>query len=233
MSMRLLMIEDNVELARGAIAGLVAEGYRVDHAANLATARTALATHAYDLILLDIHLPDGDGASLLPRGTDPSRSMARRPSAGGGTPIIVVTARSAVADRIGLLDSGADDTITKPVDVAELAARCRAVLRRHGRGPEPLQVGDLVIDADRATVNAAGVVTTLRNRELRLLQTLARQPGRLYSKRDLHDHVFGVLEAVSDNAIEVYVARLRKCIAGSATTRIETVRGIGYRLVDG
>lgn len=219
--MRFLMIEDNVELARAACAGLAREGYDVDHAATFARAGECLASQAYDLVLLDIHLPDGDGAHFL--ANDVASCI----------PVIVVTARSAVADRVGLLDGGADDYITKPIDVAELAARCRAVLRRRGRGSDPLRIGDVTIDPDRATVAHPAMETRLRNRELRLLQALARQPGRIYSKRDLHDHVFGLLDEGSDNAIEVYIARVRKALAGSLTTRIETVRGIGYRLVNG
>ena len=221
--MRFLLVEDNRELARDVIARLALDGHTVDHAHDLQAADACTGTHRYDLVLLDIHLPDGDGRDFL----------ARRPNGTEDVPVIVVTARSAVADRIGLLDGGADDYITKPVDLAELAARCRAVLRRHGRGTETVTLGDVVVDPDGATVTVAGEVRALRNRELRLLQVLARPPGRLHSKARLHDRIFGVLEAVSDNAIEVYVARLRKSLAGSADVRIETVRGVGYRLTVG
>ena len=218
--MRFLLVEDNRELAEGVVERLARDGHTVDLAPDLAAAETRAGGERYDLILLDIHLPDGDGRRFLagPRG------------ANADTPVIVVTARSAVADRVSLLDGGADDYITKPVDFAELAARCRAVLRRHGRGAEPVRVGDLVIDPDAATVAVGDAAVALRNRELRLLQTLARAPGRLHSKAQLHDAVFGVLEAVSDNAIEVYVARIRKAIGASRRVRVETVRGVGYRL---
>ncbi len=219
--MRFLLIEDNAELAGSVIERLSLDGHAVDHASSLAEADVCAVRDAYDLILLDIHLPDGDGRHFL----------ARQRSAALQTPVIVLTARSAVSDRVSLLDAGADDYITKPVDFAELGARCRAVLRRHGRGGDTLTLGDLVLDPDRAAVRIGSESIALRNRELRVLQVLARTPDRVFSKAQLHDLVFGVLEAVSDNAIEVYVGRVRKAIAASRYVRIETVRGVGYRLV--
>lgn len=219
--MRFLLIEDNLELADSVVERLSLDGHLVDHAADLAAATVSLGREHYDLLLLDIQLPDGDGRQFL--------RLQRQAS--NVTPVIVLTARSAVADRVSLLDAGADDYITKPVDFAELGARCRAVLRRHGRGADVLTLGDLIVDPDTVTVSVAGRCTGLRNRELRLLQVLAHSPGRVFSKSQLHDLIFGVLEAVSDNAIEVYVGRVRKAIAASNTVRIETVRGRGYRLV--
>lgn len=219
--MRFLLIEDNAELAGSVVERLSLDGHSVDHAASLAEAESCVAGDLYDLILLDIHLPDGDGRHFL----------TRQRGAAVQTPVIVLTARSAVSDRVSLLDAGADDYITKPVDFAELGARCRAVLRRHGRSSDMLALGDLEVDPDRAAVRVGSDSITLRNRELRVLQVLARTPERLYSKAQLHDLVFGVLEAVSDNAIEVYVGRVRKAISASRSVRIETVRGVGYRLV--
>jgi two-component system response regulator TctD len=219
--MRFLLIEDNPELAGSVVERLSLDGHGVDHAASLAEADLCVLRETYDLILLDIHLPDGDGRHFL----------ARQRGAAVQTPVIVLTARSAVSDRVSLLDAGADDYITKPVDFAELGARCRAVLRRHGRGAEQLVLGDLVLDPDQVSVRIGRDSITLRNRELRVLQVLARTPERVYSKAQLHDLVFGVLEAVSDNAIEVYVGRVRKAISASRSVRIETVRGVGYRLV--
>lgn len=219
--MRFLLIEDNVELAESVVERLSLDGHSVDHAVDIAAATVRVSSQPYDLWLLDIHLPDGDGRHFL--------TLQRR--TGNDTPVIVLTARSAVADRVSLLDAGADDYITKPVDFAELGARCRAVLRRHGRGGDVLSLGDLTVDPEGVSVNVAGRGTVLRNRELRLLQVLAQSPGRVFSKSQLHDLVFGVLEAVTDNAIEVYVGRVRKAIAASQSVRIETVRGLGYRLV--
>ncbi len=219
--MRFLLIEDNIELAQSVVERLSLDGHVVEHAADLAAADAFLMSEQFDLLLLDIQLPDGDGRHFL----------ARQRRASIETPVIVLTARSAVADRVSLLDAGADDYITKPVDFAELGARCRAVLRRHGHGADVLTLGDLVVDTECATVSIGSCQTTLRNRELRVLHVLARSPGRVYSKSQLHDRVFGVLESVSDNAIEVYVGRVRKAIAASASVRIETVRGVGYRLI--
>ncbi|MGP9790396.1 response regulator transcription factor [Roseinatronobacter sp. NSM] len=218
--MRFLLIEDNQNLAQTVLAQLGSEGHGVDHATNLSEAEACLAAAQYDLILLDITLPDGDGRSFL-----------KRRRAQLATPIIVMTARSEVSDRVGTLDLGADDYITKPFDFEELKARCRAVLRRQGHNPAPvLHFADMAFNPMEATVTIAGEVRTLRNRELRLLEVLLAGAGRIFSKDQLCDRLFSFDEAVSDNAIEVYVARLRRKLDGSGA-RIETVRGIGYRLV--
>ena len=130
-----------------------------------------------------------------------------------------------------MLDTGADDYITKPFDFAELEARCRAVLRRQGGASQTsVEFADLVFDPLTATVQIAGETRELRNRELRLFEILLSAPGRIHSKAQLCDRLFSFAEAVSDNAIEVYVGRLRKKLSGSAA-QIETVRGVGYRLI--
>jgi two-component system, OmpR family, response regulator TctD len=217
---RFLLIEDNPNLAQTVLSQLSAEGHGVDHAFNLAEAEACLAAANYDLILLDITLPDGDGRSFL-----------KRRRAQIDTPIIVMTARSEVSDRVGTLDLGADDYITKPFDFEELKARCRAVLRRQGRSPSPVQqFADVSFNPLEATLTIAGDTRALRNRELRLLEVLLAAPGMIFSKDQLCDRLFSFDEAVSDNAIEVYVARLRRKLDGSRA-RIETVRGIGYKLV--
>lgn len=221
--MRFLLVEDNADLARSIRARLEIEGHPTDHAASLAEAEDHMAVLRYDLILLDITLPDGDGRAFL----------ARHRAARSDTPVIVLTARSAVSDRVDTLDLGADDYLTKPFDFAELQARIRAVLRRRGGAASTVQsFGGLAFDPLASTVTVAGEVRDLRNRELRLLEALLSAPGRILSKEQLCDRLFSYGEPVSDNAIEVHVARLRKKIEG-CEARIETVRGLGYRLVAG
>ncbi|MCA2013319.1 response regulator transcription factor [Cereibacter sphaeroides] len=221
--MRFLLIEDNADLARSIHERLEMDGHAVDHAPSLGDAEDHLAVARYDLILLDITLPDGDGRTFL----------QRHRAAQADTPVIVLTARSAVSDRVDTLDLGADDYLTKPFDFAELEARCRAVLRRRGGAATTLRrYADLSFDPLGGFVTVAGENRDLRNRELRLLEVLLSAPGRILSKDQLNDRLFSLSEPVSDNAIEVYVARLRKKLEGSSA-RIETVRGLGYRLTGG
>lgn len=221
--MRFLLVEDSADLADTVRTHLALDGHAVDWAASLAEASDHLAVAEYDLILLDIMLPDGDGRAFLA-----AHRKARRT-----TPVIVMTARSAVSDRVTLLDAGADDYITKPFEFIELSARIRAVLRRQTGQAQPSQVfADLTFDPLQARVCFNGQERELRNRELRLLEILISAPGRIFSKAQLYDRLFSISEAVSDNAIEVYVGRLRKKLDGSQA-RIETVRGVGYRLTGG
>ena len=220
---RFLLVEDNAELAASVAARLGLEGHGVDRAGTLAEAEEFLLSAPYDLILLDIMLPDGDGRDFLARHRKAERQ----------TPVIVMTARSAVSDRVDALDTGADDYITKPFDFAELEARCRAVLRRKGGLVQTLRrFADLSFDPLSATVAFGTESRDLRSREVRLLELFLNAPGRILSKEHLCDRLFSFSEPVSDNAIEVYVGRLRKKLTGSQA-RIETVRGLGYRLTDG
>lgn len=220
--MRFLLVEDNPELSASVAARLSLDGHGVDAAANLAEAAECLAAASYDLILLDIMLPDGDGRDFL----------AQHRRAEGATPVIVMTARSAVSDRVDALDTGADDYITKPFDFAELEARCRAVLRRRGGAAQTIRTfADLSFDPMAATLTIAGESRDLRSREMRLMELFFAAPGRILSKDHLVDRLFSFSEPVSDNAIEVYVGRLRKKLTGSRA-RIETVRGLGYRLTE-
>jgi len=218
--MRFLLVEDNRELASAVSDRLALDGHAVDLAACLSEAEDHLAVASYDLILLDIMLPDGDGHQFLA-----SHRRARR-----DTPVIIMTARSGVSDRVALLDTGADDYVIKPFDFAELEARCRAVLRRRQGASETRQsFADLTFDPLSATLTVCGELRELRNRELRLFEALLSAPNRIFSKSQLSDRLFSYTESVTDNAIEVYVGRLRKKLAGSVV-RIETVRGVGYRL---
>ncbi|WP_394689570.1 response regulator transcription factor [Hoeflea sp.] len=217
--MRYLLVEDNVELSEAVIKRLTLDGHAVDHAATLAQAEDYLAAASYDLILLDVMLPDGDGREFLAR-----RRVHLE------TPVIVLTARSQVSDRVGALDQGADDYITKPFDFSELEARCRAVLRRRGGSARnEIVLGPVIFDLLSGTLKRDDETLELRSREIRLLEIFARHPGQIKSKSLLMDRLFSYETTVTENAIEVYVGRLRRRIE-AVGLRIETVRGLGYRL---
>ena len=218
--MKFLLVEDNIELAQAIMQRLKFDGHVVDHADKIDDAVTFVDTLDYDLILLDIMLPDGDGRDFL----------SRHRAAQNDTPVIVLTARSQVSDRISLLDLGADDYVTKPFDHAELEARCRAVLRRrNGAAQTVTQLGDVAFDPVAGVLSVGGQERKLRNRELRLLELFMNAPGQLFSKQKLVDRLFSFDDDVSDNAIEVYVGRLRKHLEPS-NLRIRTARGLGYTL---
>ncbi|KPA23219.1 Transcriptional regulatory protein tctD [Shimia sp. SK013] len=218
--MKYLLVEDNLELAEAVSSRIRLDGHAVDHAAKIADATAFVDTGEYDLILLDIMLPDGDGRTFLKQHRDRKNL----------TPVIVLTARSQVSDRIGLLDLGADDYLTKPFDHAELQARCRAVLRRNAGSAQSVQtIGDVEFDAVSGHLRVNGTIIDLRNRELRLLELLIGNKGQVFSKQKLVDRLFSYDDDVSENAIEVYIGRLRKHLEGSEV-RIVTLRGLGYRL---
>ncbi|GAA6165460.1 response regulator transcription factor [Pelagimonas sp. KU-00592-HH] len=218
--MRFLLIEDNAQLAEAVVDRLVLDGHVVDHAPDIQTGNDFTATTSYDLILLDIMLPDGDGRTFLAQHRKQEES----------TPVIVLTARSEVADRVGLLDLGADDYMVKPVDFSELEARCRAVMRRRGGAAQNLlTLGNLQFDSLSGTLTLPDTDIQLRTRELRLFEVLAKAPGQVFSKSTLVDRLFSYDEDVSENAIEVYIGRLRKHLETS-TVKITTIRGLGYKL---
>ncbi len=218
--MRFLLIEDNPQLADAVVDRLMLDGHVVDHAPDIQTAHDFVSTTSYDLILLDIMLPDGDGRTFLEK----HRNQKSR------TPVIVLTARSEIADRVRILDLGADDYMVKPIDFSELEARCRAVLRRHGGVAQNLlSLGNLTFDSLSGTLRVADRDIQLRTRELRLFEVLANAPGHVFSKSALVDRLFSYDEEVSENAIEVYVGRLRRHLANS-NVHITTIRGLGYKL---
>lgn len=220
--MKFLLIEDNLELAVAVSERMRLDGHVVDHAESLSRAIAFSKTEDYDLILLDIMLPDGDGRDFL----EYHRGLKK------DTPIIILTARSQVSDRISMLDLGADDYVTKPFDHAELQARCRAVLRRRtGTAQTVTQLGDVEFNPVAGNLTVAGRVIKLRNRELRLLELLTNSRGQIFSKQKLVDRLFSYDSDVSENAIEVYIARLRKHLEQSSL-KITTLRGLGYRLDD-
>ena len=218
--MRFLLVEDNQDLASAVVERLRLDGHVVDHADDLQSAFDFTATTDYDLILLDIMLPDGDGRTFLQRHRAGSSQ----------TPVIVLTARSQVSDRVGLLDLGADDYMVKPIDFSELEARCRAVLRRKGGSARNIiTYGTLIFDPLAGALTIDGQEISLRTRELRLLEIFLNNPSQIIPKSKLVDRLFSYDEEVTENAIEVYVARLRRHLAPS-TVSIKTIRGAGYKL---
>ncbi|MCP4819748.1 MAG: response regulator transcription factor [Shimia sp.] len=218
--MKFLLVEDNAELAAAICTRMQFDGHVIDHAEKISDAFAFVETGEYDLILLDIMLPDGDGRSFLKRHREGKKH----------TPVIVLTARSQVSDRIDMLDLGADDYVTKPFDHEELQARCRAVLRRRaGTSQSSVHLGQLSFDPVAGSLSVNGKAINLRNRELRLLELLINAPGQVFPKHKLFDRLFSYDEDVSENAIEVYIGRLRKHLEAS-DVRITTLRGIGYRL---
>ena len=218
--MRYLLVEDNLALAKAILDRMSLNGHVADHAARIETAHDYLKVSDYDLILLDIMLPDGDGRQLLKEYRANS----------GKTPIIALTARSQVSDRVGVLDLGADDYLTKPFDFSELEARCRSVIRRQGGAAENIKrFGNTVYDGVSGKLRVDDIPIRLRNRELRLLEIFINAPGQLFSKSKLVDRLFSYEDDVAENAIEVYVARLRKKLE-SSDLKIITERGMGYRL---
>jgi len=219
--LKVLIIEDSQELAKSLRLFLELENNHVECAYDLATASDYISVTHFDIILLDIMLPDGDGRDFL-------RSVRARNK---NIPVIVMTARSEISDRVDLLDIGADDYIIKPFEFVELEARCRAVLRRHsGQDQQALSYGNIILYPLSAMIEFGQEKNPLRNRELRLLEIFCNSPKILFSKEQLTDRLFLISDEVTENAIEVYVGRLRKKLVGSNVT-IETVRGIGYRLV--
>ncbi|WP_342076931.1 response regulator transcription factor [Yoonia sp. SS1-5] len=221
--MKFLLVEDNIELAHAISSRMQLDGHVVDHASRIQDATAFSQSEDYDLILLDIMLPDGDGTTFL------KHHRASRKD----TPVIILTARSQVSDRINMLDLGADDYVTKPFDHAELQARCRAVLRRRmGTAQTVLRLGDVAFDPVKGQLTVKDRVVSLRNRELRLLELLFNGPGQIFPKHKLFDRLFSYDDDVSENAIEVYIGRLRKHLEGSELS-ITTLRGLGYRLDHG
>lgn len=222
--MRLLIVEDNVRLGELIALGLRERGYACDLAVNLAGAEDALAVGMFDLLLLDLGLPDGDGLEWLaarPRGSVP--------------PTLILTARDALPDRISGLDAGADDYLAKPFALDELAARVRAILRRPGaRQQNVIEAGGLSFDPASQTSRYNGVVIDLTRRELLLFELLLRRAGQVVPRRSIEDSLYTFDEPVSPNAIEAAVSRLRRKLEEMGCgERLHTIRGVGYMLSEG
>lgn len=225
--MRALVVEDDPGIASGLSLSLRQAGYAVDVCGTLESAWTALCVEPFDAVLLDLGLPDGDGLDLLTRLR---RQSERRP--GQSTlpqrdlPVLIMTARDGVSDRIFGLDEGADDYIVKPFDPNELLARLRAMLRRaSGRSKPVIEYGDLVVDPATRSVERAGLPVALGGKEFALLLTLLQAKPQVMSKARLESAMYGFGEGLESNAIEVHVHHLRRKLGDSL---IRTVRGVGY-----
>jgi len=218
--MRILLVEDDADLAGAVHAYLGAKAFVVDLAPTLEAARAALAAAHYAAVLLDLHLPDGEGLSLLPT----IRALRDRPI------VIVLTARDQVSDRIRGLDAGADDYLIKPYDPAELLARLRAVERRRSAVGEPvLRLGTLEIDLGSDTVRKNGSVVMLTSKEWAVLRVMASRPERIHTRELLQDALYGFDGEADSNTLEVFISRLRRKLGRG---HILTLRGLGYRLGD-
>lgn len=215
--MRMLVVEDDRLLADGLVTVLSRAGHAVDHAATGKYADSLLARTAYDLVVLDVGLPDIDGFEVLRR-----LRMRRSP-----TSVLVLTARDAVDDRVHGLDLGADDYLTKPFSVTEFEARVRALLRRNLPLETTLAIAGLSIDQSAKRVRVHDKPVDLTPREWALLELFVARPGRVLSKEQIAESLLNVDGELSPNAIEVHVSRLRAKIE-SAGVRIRTVRGFGY-----
>ncbi|MGF6255140.1 response regulator transcription factor (plasmid) [Ensifer sp. PDNC004] len=219
--MRIFLVEDTRDVGEAISRRLEKVGHTVDWQTDGQAAADILEFTDYDLVILDVMLPGLDGFEIL------RHLRARRKT----TPVLVLTARSEIEDRVGALDLGADDYLVKPFDFRELEARTRVLLRRRQGDPTNLiECGDLVLDRNSRSVRVGNREVQLKRREITLLEVLAARPGRVFSKDELLDRLFGFDENVNPNAVELYVGRLRKKIEGSSV-RIVTIRGLGYQLV--
>lgn len=215
--MRLLIVEDDADLGDALCRRLKQDGHAVDWEMDGEAAHDILLYQSYDAIVLDIELPSMDGIALL-------AALRRR---GDRTPVLMLTARSRIDDRVDALDIGADDYLSKPFDVREFDARCRALLRRsRGGATDLVEAGPLRFDGIAKLVSIGDVQLTLPNREFRLLEILIANLGRVLSKEQIAAQLFDFDDEAGPNAIEVYIGRLRRKLGDALV--IQTVRGLGY-----
>jgi DNA-binding response OmpR family regulator len=214
--MRVLLVEDDGMIAQGLQTALRQASFAVDWMSDGKSASAALQANPFDLVLLDLGLPQSDGIAVL-------RQMRQR---GNATPVIVLTARDDIQSRIAGLDAGADDYIVKPFDLDEVMARMRSVLRRAaGRADPSIQHGDLRLDPVTRTVERQGVPVSLSAHEYSVLEALLQRPGAVLSRAQLEDRLYGWDEPIGSNAVEVYIHGLRRKLG---TDSIRTLRGVGY-----
>jgi DNA-binding response OmpR family regulator len=216
--MRLLLVEDDPHLGDGLMVGLRQQGYAVDWVKDGVAAELALATEPFDLVVLDLGLPRRSGLEVL----------RRLRAQGKATPVLILTARDATADKVAGLDAGADDYVVKPVDLDELAARVRALTRRAaGRAQPVLRHGELELDPAAHQVRLAGQPLELSPREFALLATLLENAGRVLTRSQLEASLYGWHDEPESNVLEVHIHHLRRKLG---TDLIKTLRGIGYTI---
>jgi two-component system OmpR family response regulator len=215
---RVLVVEDEPPLSRQLDAAFAAAGYVVDCAADGERADFLAQTERYDVVVLDLGLPQVDGLTLLKRWRDGGLTM----------PILVLTARSAWHDKVRGIDAGADDYVAKPFRIEEVLARVRALIRRAaGHVSTEIRVGGLVLDPRAVRVTLDGAAVKLTSHEFRVLSYLMHQRGRVVSQAELTEHIYAQSFDRDSNTVEVFIARLRRKLG---PTSIETVRGLGYRM---
>jgi two-component system, OmpR family, response regulator QseB len=217
-TVRLLLVEDDPMIGEAIRAGLKREGFTVDWVHDGAQAAQVLKSEPFELLLLDLGLPGSDGLTLL-------KSLRSR---GEALPVLIITARDAVSDRVAGLDAGGDDYLIKPFELDELAARIRALLRRKaGRHVSGIEHLDVVLDPATHRVTQAGEDVALSPREFALLELLLERPGAILSRSQIEERLYGWGEEVESNAVEVHIHGLRRKLGSSF---ILTVRGVGYRV---
>lgn len=219
--MRILLVEDEARIASFIVKGLTAEGHTVEHAPTAAEGIALVRTHAYEVVLLDLLLPDAHGSTVLAaiRDADPD------------VPVIVTSALGETDDKVTLLDAGADDYLVKPFEFAELAARVRAATRHGQKTARVLQAGDLVLDTRTRVVTRGDISADLPSREFALLEYLMRHAGQVLTRQQILDAVWGFGFESASNVVDVYVRYLRRKLDREGEpSAIETVRGAGYRV---
>ena len=214
--MRLLLVEDNESIGKGIHTGLSQAGYAVDWVKDGLTAQSALSAESYDIAVLDLGLPKQSGLEVL----------ADMRANGNNTPVLILTARDTVNDRVIGLDHGADDYMIKPFDLDELYARIRAIMRRSsGRANPKIVHGDIEVDPASHTVTQAGQIIELPPRAFAILQTLLENKGRVMSRARLEESMYSWKDEIESNAVEVHIHTIRKKLGNDI---IRTIRGVGY-----
>lgn len=219
--MRILLLEDNADLADAITSRLKSKDFVVDITSNIQAAESALAMGSFDLALFDLSLPDGSSLALL-------QKLRRQ---GKTIPVIIITARDQISDRITGLEAGADDYLVKPFDLDEMIARIHTIMRRYEGNPNPvIKFGNIQIDQSGHRVFVSNVEVELTAKEWAVVQKLSSQPGHIFSKEQMEATLYNFESDVGSNTLEVYVSRIRKKLGKD---HIETVRGLGYRFKKG